>query len=124
MSIKTAESVQFVVRGVCYSMKNSKTLTWRAGKLRTIKHEKAQQFERDFLYQVPAEYRNLALSQPLRFICTVYYPDRRQDLDVALVADLLQKAGVIENDRQLVEQHLYREVDKDNPRVEIILEIL
>lgn len=117
-------SVHFVIRGQNYSMKNSKTLTWRGGRLRTIKHTKAQQFERDFFQQVPPECTNLSLSGPLRIVCTVFYPDRRQDLDCALIFDLLQKSGVIENDRDLVEQHLYRDIDKDNPRVEIALEFI
>jgi len=100
-------------------MKNSKTLTYRGLKMRTIKNAKALRFEQDFMLQVPPEYRNLRLGGPLRANVTVYYPNHRQDLDVALIFDLLQKSGVIENDRNLVEQHLYRRIDAVDPRCEI-----
>lgn len=54
--------------------------------------------------------------------CHVYYKTRKPDLDVSLVMDMLEKSGVIGNDRQIWEQHLYRYLDPVNPRVEIILE--
>lgn len=113
--------VQFTIHGQLYSMKNSK-IARRGGF--PVKHQKARQFEKDFALQVPPEYRNLRLQGPLRINVTVYYPSRRQDLDAALVFDCLQKSGVIANDRDLIEQHLYREVSKDKPRVEISLEEL
>jgi len=103
-------------------MKNSKTLTYRGLKMRTIKNAKALRFEQDFMLQVPPEYRNLRLGGPLRANVTVYYPNHRQDLDVALIFDLLQKSGVIENDRNLIEQHLFRKVSAADPRCEIEIE--
>ncbi len=115
-SPNSVSHVSLTVYGQLYSMKNSK--------IRHFKNPKAQRFERDFMLQVPPEYRNLRLGGPLRLICTVYYPSGRQDLDCALVADLLQKSGIIENDRLLIEQHLYRETDAQNPRCEITVEIL
>lgn len=116
--------VAFTVYGVAASMKNSKILTITNGKPRSIKSAAAQRFSRDFMLQVPPELRDLKLKDPLRFTCHVFYPDHRADLDAALIADLLQASGVIENDRQLIEQHLYRGVDKAEPRVEIELEVL
>ena len=46
----------------------------------------------------------------------VYYKDRRRDLDIALLQDCLQHAGIIENDRQVVEIHAWRHLDGKNPR--------
>ena len=115
-------TVSFVILGVVYSMKNSKTLSTRQGKPRIIKNWKARHFEEDFIAQVPLHARNLRLSGPLRCIVTVYYPSNRQDLDAAIVYDLLQKAGVIQNDRQIIEKHEYRRVDRNKPRVEIHVE--
>lgn len=55
----------------------------------------------------------------LAITCHVYYPNNRRDLDREAVWDILQKAGVIVNDRQFVEEHNYKHLDKANPRVEI-----
>ena len=110
--------IQFTIKGVCYSMKNSKTLTWRGGRIRTIKHEAAIRFENDFLIQVPPEAKR-RLANPVRVTVRVWYPSRRQDLSCELVYDLLQKSGVIENDRQVQERHEYGFIDKENPRVEV-----
>lgn len=51
----------------------------------------------------------------------VYFRDRRRDLDnVAKPAlDLLQAAGVLEDDRQVVRLEMVRRIDKGNPRVEL-----
>jgi len=51
--------------------------------------------------------------------CTIYYPSRRNDLDPSLVFDNMEKCGIIKNDRQIKEQHIYHGLDKNNPRVEI-----
>ena len=48
---------------------------------------------------------------------TCYYRSRRPDLDAELLMDCLQ-GRVIQNDRQIWCKHLFRGLDKDNPRVE------
>ena len=58
----------------------------------------------------------------IRFSAIVYYVDRRRDLDVALIQDCLQKAGIIKNDRQVQEIHAFRKIDKLNPRTIFTLE--
>jgi len=116
--------IRFTVYGQCYSLKNSKILTTQTGgRPRTIKHAKARQFEQDFLLQVPSEVKQgitLDVSVTLR----IYYPSRRQDLDEAIVLDLLQKSGVIANDRQVKEKHVFWGLDPENPRVEVQVETL
>jgi Holliday junction resolvase RusA-like endonuclease len=54
----------------------------------------------------------------------VYYKDRRRDLDIALLQDCFQAAGIIHNDRQVVEIHAYRQIDKQHPRTEFTLTAL
>jgi Holliday junction resolvase RusA-like endonuclease len=54
--------------------------------------------------------------EPVSLIAHVYYRDMRPDLDIALLQDCLQAAGIIKNDRQVVEIHAYRHLDKLNPR--------
>lgn len=61
-------------------------------------------------------------SDELVYRSVTYYPNRRRDLDREAVWDVLQKAGVIHNDRQFVEEHNYKRFDKANPRVEIEIE--
>lgn len=122
-------TVCFTVLGFLPSMKNSRRIlkNRKTGKPFSAKSDEAVKYVEDFLLQVPPEYRDLglgSLTQPLRLCATVYYRSRRSDLDIALVLDCLQRAGVIANDRHIVEQHLYAEVDEVNPRVELALEAI
>ena len=50
---------------------------------------------------------------------TIYYASRRPDLDESLIMDGLQKAGILKNDRQIKEKHIYNRIDKVRPRAEI-----
>lgn len=114
-----ASTVRFSVPGKLISMKNRKIQT-RHGF--SFKNPEVVQYERNFPHFVPLEYRNLrlgSLTEPLAASIKVFYPSRRSDLDVALVLDCLQSAGVIANDRYIVEQHLFSAVDRVHPRVEI-----
>ena len=47
----------------------------------------------------------------IEMFCTVRYPSWRNDLDCELVCDVLQKAGVVPNDRQIRVKHY----DTDDP---------
>lgn len=122
--LKSASTVSFLVYGNCYSMKNNKRP--RKNSRAMIKHPKALKFEQDFALQVPVvAKRGLGSRESLlRAIVTVYYPSWRQDVDFALIYDLLQKTGVVSNDRWIRERHEYGEVDPKNPRVEITVEEL
>jgi Holliday junction resolvase RusA-like endonuclease len=123
----TASAVQLTIYGVCYSLKNSKTLSTRKGKPRIIKHWKARHFQDDFCLQVPPEYRQLRMGcreKPLRSSITVFYPSWRQDLDCSVIYDCLQLAGVVSNDRYIVEKHEFRAMDRNRPRAEIVIEEL
>ena len=59
--------------------------------------------------------------QMLKAVVTVYYPSMRSDLDCAYCYDLLQKYGVISNDRYIRQKIETARIDKQNPRVEIEL---
>ena len=58
----------------------------------------------------------------VRLTVDVYYASKRPDLDVSLLQDVLEKAGVYNNDRQIVECHAKKYWDKLNPRCEILIE--
>ena len=58
------------------------------------------------------------LEGPLAAHISIYYASRRPDLDESLIFDALQ--GVIyKNDRQIVEKHIWRYLDRKNPRSHI-----
>ena len=67
----------------------------------------------------------LGTTEPVGVTLHVYFPDeRRRDLDNA--AKCLDGAnGIVWNDdSQIVEWHVYRHIDRKNPRLEVTVEIL
>ena len=84
-------------------------------------------YEKDFFYQIknimirnkifkPIEDEELAL------VATIYFRDFRRDVDTILFCDLLQKYGVIKNDRSIRVKCLDGLlVSKSNPRIEFSL---
>lgn len=125
-SQETARSVSLTILGHLPSMKNSRRILRQKGSGRpfSAKSEESVRYVGDFCLQVPPEAANGALTGPLRTHVSVWYRSERSDLDCALVYDCLQASGVIRNDRQIIEKHEYRHVDKKNPRVEITIEEL
>ena len=57
----------------------------------------------------------------VKVTATIYRPQRSGDLSnrIKPVEDVLQKAGVLENDSQIDELHWYKRDDKARPRVEV-----
>ncbi len=52
-------------------------------------------------------------------VAQVWFQDMRRDVDTILLCDILQKAGVIENDRMIRMKIINGvDIDKNNPRVE------
>lgn len=92
-----------------------------------IKSKKALSYSDTFREQLPER------SEPLTLPCVahiiIWYASRRPDLDESLILDLLQvdekkyrdTKGVILNDRQVREKHVYWKLDPANPRCEIKL---
>ncbi len=91
------------------------------GKMMLIKSEKAMSYTASFLSQVPSDYQVHLGSRevPLALWAKVYYASNRPDLSSELLMDLLQEAGVINNDRFVKAQFLFGAIDRENPRVEI-----
>lgn len=110
--------VVLTIYGVLASGKNSRIITrTKAGRMMSIKSERAQGFRNDFLKQIPY-WAKKGLEGDIALTARIYYPSRRSDLDDTLLCDLIQEAGIILNDRQIKEKHLYGYVDPKNPRVE------
>ncbi len=73
-----------------------------------------------FAYQCPKLGERM-LTGDLRLSIRIYYKSRRPDLDPSLILDLMQ-GRIYENDRQVREMHLFWDLDKTNPRAEIVVE--
>jgi Holliday junction resolvase RusA-like endonuclease len=104
------------------------------GRAAVIKSDKARAYVADFQRQLPSAAR-LMLSGPIRVTMTIFYASNRSDLDEQLILDCMQptfdkvagnrvmtRRGVYENDRQIVERHTFKRIDKANPRTEIEVE--
>jgi len=102
-----------VVKGHLASKSNGRRKAWGG---RIIKSAAALDFLEAFAWQVKAP-KEGPFAGPVSITAWVYYADRRRDLDTSLLQDAIQAAGIIENDRAILEQHAFRFVDKANPRV-------
>jgi Holliday junction resolvase RusA-like endonuclease len=101
---------------------NSKT-----GKHFIRQSEQYEQYETDCLWRIKAQYRGPVLTEPISLKCLYWLPNRKGWPDLAgliqATQDILQKAGVIENDKQVVSLDGSRimGVDKDYPRTEVYI---
>ncbi|WP_233872404.1 hypothetical protein [Paraburkholderia adhaesiva] len=148
---KRADSpaIAFVIRGQPYSKSNRRkavTLRFRdaAGELHTrpqfIKSDEARAYEQAALLQIPVACR-VRLTGACRVTIKVFYSSERSDLDESVILDVLQdrwtwvktaagktrvlvQAGVVRNDRQIREKHIWHGIDRANPRAEIMVEPL
>lgn len=85
-----------------------------------IKSTEARKYEQQFacaatysiLNGLPVPWEKMAIT------AVVYQENLRRDLDCELLPDLLQKVGVIQNDRAFWYKNYIRAIDKRNPRVE------
>lgn len=110
--------IYLVVLGEPASKANSRKLVMFGKRPASIKSDKARGYARDFDLQVRPI---LPLMQgELRIDLWIYYRTQRPDLDESLILDLLQ-GKIYENDRQVRERHVYHMIDKENPRIEILI---
>lgn len=54
-------------------------------------------------------------------VCVIYYTSQRKDLDESLIMDMLQKTGIIKNDRLIRTKFVDHFIDKQRPRANIVL---
>jgi Holliday junction resolvase RusA-like endonuclease len=119
------------VFGTLPSMKNQRriVLNKRTGKPFSIKSKAAEEYEITFLHQIRQKVPQEPLTGDLSIKVRVLYPNRRFDLDIEFLCDLLQKAGVVQNDRcfihkeswkgydKFIHKESWKGYDKENPRV-------
>lgn len=134
--------IKLVIYGEPASKENSRKIAHVGPKdnRRTllIKSEKARNYERDALRQIPPACR-VQLQGRVRLTAHIFYASERPDQDASLIRDVLQnrykkdrktkeriliQKGVYCNDRQVREEHYYHAIDRRNPRAEIEIELL
>jgi Holliday junction resolvase RusA-like endonuclease len=142
--------IAFTILGEPASKANSREIVTRrfrdkqSGKLKSrpmsIKSDKARDYERDALAQIPPKAR-VQLTGPVRVILKIFYASERPDLDESVVLDVLQDRyrrvetahtrvrtlvhrGVYLNDRQVKQKFVFHGIDRVNPRTEVTIEPL
>jgi hypothetical protein len=119
--------ITLTILGEAASKANSRRAVRIGKSSRIIKSAKALDYSKTFRAQLPEGVK--PLEQPCVAHITIWYASRRPDLDESLILDLLQvdekkykdTKGVILNDRQVREKHVYWRLDPANPRCEIQL---
>ncbi len=95
----------------------------RTGNIIFAKSATALDYTDSFLLQTKNVDKSLfQSSRPLKLTAKIYYQSKLSDLSDELLCDLMQKSGIIFNDRLIKEKHLYCYLDKINPRCEVEIE--
>lgn len=135
--------IRFTILGEPASKANQRKLVSFGDRPALIKSDKARNYEREALRQIPPAARQ-RLEGPLRITLRIWYASERPDLDEAVILDVLQdrwvrpkrgdgavlqervlgQAGVYRNDRQVREKHVFHAIDRKNPRTEVLVEAL
>jgi Holliday junction resolvase RusA-like endonuclease len=87
-----------------------------------IKSDAALNYVDSALWQLKSLKPREPIGEDVSLTCHIWYEDRRSDLDESLVMDVLQAAGILQNDRQIRQKHIFGYVDKHRPRAVIVLE--
>lgn len=70
--------------------------------------------------EIKAQWPGEPLKGDITLNVLFYFKDNRKDIDGCLKALLDSIEGIMyENDRQITELHVFKEIDKDNPRTEV-----
>lgn len=100
------------------SLKNRRRLIPGKGARRPliIKSAECMEYERMFLAHITPKQR-IGYDGPVSVKVRVHYQSRRSDLSTELLFDLIQKAGIIKNDNQIMHVESWKGLDRENPRI-------
>jgi len=112
--------VMLTILGQPVSMKNNYVLvkSVKHGRTFMLPNDKVKKYQRAFNKQVPV--LSPLISCEVSVTMRIFYASRQPDLNEDQILDLLQKR-VYENDRQIWEKHIFKALDRENPRAEIIV---
>ena len=91
------------------------------GVARLVKSHPARLWQNSALTQLMNRRPNRPLAVELALECRIWAPGPRDDLDDALLLEVLERAAVIANARQIREKHVFAAVDRDDPRLTVRL---
>jgi Holliday junction resolvase RusA-like endonuclease len=123
--------MKLVVRGNVKAKKNNKRVVYnkKTGKPFIMTDKDTDAYIKDAISQLKEQFEGYKISgYPITVQMVFYYPTKhRKDIDnsTSTILDCMVKAGVIEDDDVLHVNELYSffgGYDKDEPRVEILLE--
>lgn len=111
-----------VIRGKLVSKSNSYQIVNIKGRPSLAKSKALKKYEESFFMQCGL--RDMMITDMFKLHLNVYYENLRPDIDNSLKAilDCLQQCKAIKNDRQCVEVHVRKLVDKVDPRIEFVIE--
>ena len=111
-----------IIRGKVPSKSNSYKIISIHGHSSLAKQKSLKQYEESFFMQCGI--RDAMITDMFKMHLNVYYENLRPDIDNSLkvIMDCLQQCKAIKNDRQCVEVHVRKLVDKQDPRIEFVIE--
>ena len=116
-----------MIHGALENKSNAKKIAFVHGRSMIYQDKAVKKYIQKF---EEAVCQSLGVIEPLQdsarlyFNATVYQENMRRDLDCELLPDLLQNAGLINNDRLIWVKHYERKIDKENPRVEFEIGVI
>lgn len=111
-----------IIYGSIPSKSNSYKIITQDGHGSLAKQKVLKEYEKDFYKQ--CSLRDKKISGFFKIDVDVYFANNRKDLDGSfkIMLDCLQATRVVANDRQCVEIHARKLIDKANPRIEFVIE--
>ena len=121
------QEIKFIVHGVVVPKQSTRIRIDQWGRVRTYPSKRVKDWQSTVCVYATLELINhvdfVMFECPVKAEYKFYLPDRRhRDLDNCAkgISDALE--GVLfKNDIQIEELHLYKYVDKENPRVEVVI---
>lgn len=109
--------IKLKIHGQLFSKSNSRVFSQRGGKPILFKRKEVLDYVEGALWELKPQLRgHKPYENPVYLKATIYYRSKRSDLDVSLLQDILEKAGVYLNDRQVYKIECEKRFDKENPR--------
>lgn len=116
-------SVEGLIFGDLPGKANSRRVVSRghSGRPMVIKSADAMAWDKHMRIVAALTWHEAPLEGDLSLTIRVWYSSMRRDLEIELLKDSLQRAGVLLNDRQIIHVDAYRLLDRERPRVEFSL---
>jgi hypothetical protein len=91
------------------------------GVARLVKSHPARLWQNSALTQLLNRRPQRPLSVELALECRIWAASPRDDLDDALLLEVLERGAIIANARQIREKHVFAALDRDDPRLTVRL---